>query len=366
MNHKTAFVLQGGGALGAYQAGACHALIERDIQPDWLIGISIGALNTAIIAGNKPENRTKALSQFWKTISSEDSIVEHMQNIHPFMTDEVRKMLSGIDTHATIMKGQKGFFSPNKTNFGLIVKLKNQNIEKLSYYDTSELKETLLKYVDFDLINKGDVKVSLGVVNVETGKFMYFDNSKDILTPEHFMASAALPPGFPAIKINGSYYWDGGIANNSAISRMIEEPLKDNWQVYQIDLWRNEYELPTDFDQLNQRLRDIQFASKNQEVDTWLIKRKLEKENLSLLLESMPESIKETEYYKTVLATTEEGTIDIKRIVYQGMDHETKDRAYQFGITTIKEHWQNGYNDIHNQIFKDDSIQSNELKIKIS
>lgn len=360
MSNKIAFVLQGGGALGAYQAGACHALIEKNIQPDWLIGISIGALNTAIIAGNKPENRIEALSKFWKAISSENSIIKHMQNMNSFMTDDVRKMLSGIDTNTTIIKGQKGFFKPNKNNFGILSKLKNQNIERLSYYDTSELKETLLKYVDFNLINNGDTQVSLGVVNVETGEFMYFDNTKEELTPEHFMASAALPPGFPAIKINDSYYWDGGIANNSAIGRMIQEPLKDNWQVYQIDLWRNEHDLPTDFDQLNQRLRDIQFSSKNKEVDNFLNKKKTEKENLLLLLENVPESIKETDYYKNISAITEEGTIDIKRVIYQGMSHETKERAFQFGITTIKEHWENGYNDLNNKVLK-----KNNLKLMI-
>lgn len=357
MKNKTAFVLQGGGALGAYQAGACHALLEKGIEPDWLIGISIGALNTAIIAGNKPENRIQALFDFWRTISSENSVVENMQYINPFMTDTMRKVLSGIDTQATIMKGQKGFFTPKTNMFSLVGKMTNQEVDKISYYDTSELKETLLKYVDFELINKGDIRISLGVVKVDTGEFMYFDNQTDVLTPEHFMASGALPPGFPAIKIDEQYYWDGGIADNSAISKMIQEPLKDNWKVYQIDLWRNEYEVPTNFDQVNQRLRDIQFASKNNYVDNYIMKRNEEKENIKLLLEQIPDTIKETEYYEKILAIVQEGEIEIKRIIYQGMDHETKERPYQFGITTIKEHWENGYNDITNKHLKNNVIK---------
>lgn len=357
MNNKTAFVLQGGGALGAYQAGACQALVEKNIQPDWMVGISIGALNTAIIAGNKPENRISALAEFWKTISTEDSVVEHMQNLNPFMTESLRKMLSGIDTQQTLMKGQYGFFKPRNNPFSLVGKALHQNMEDLSYYDTSALKETLLKYVDFDLINNGNIRISLGVVKVDSGEFMYFDNTKEVLTPEHFMASGALPPGFPAIKINGDYYWDGGISNNSAINKLTEESLKENWTVYQIDLWRNEHVLPSNFDEMNQRLRDIQFASNNKEVDLYIEEKRKQKEDLKLLLESVPESVRTTDYYKNIASITNEGEIKIKRIIYQGMNHETKERPFQFGITTIKEHWENGYHDMINQCLKNNKIK---------
>lgn len=357
MKNKIAYVLQGGGALGAYQAGACHLLLEKNIHPDWLIGISIGALNTAIIAGNKPEDRIQALFDFWKTISSEDSVVEHMNNINPFMTEGMRKMLSGIDTQTTLMKGQKGFFRPKKNAFSLVGKVLSSSMEDLSYYDTSELKQTLLKYVDFDLINKGDIHISLGVVKVETGEFMYFDNKKEILTPEHFMASGALPPSFPAVKINNEYYWDGGIANNSAINKITQESLMNDWTVYQIDLWRNEHELPSNFDELTQRLRDIQFASNNKEVDDYLLMKKKGKEDLKNILEAIPEHLKNTESYENMLKISKEGDIEIKRIIYQGMNHETKERPYQFGITTIKEHWENGYNDMNRIHFKNNKIK---------
>lgn len=346
MNNKIAFVLQGGGALGAYQAGACQALIENNIEPNWLVGISIGALNTCIIAGNKPENRIDALVNFWKTISTEDSIVEHMQNLTPFMTEGLRKVLSSIDTQKTLLKGQTGFFKPRNNPLSLVGKSVNQKMEELSYYDTSALKETLLKYADFDLINKGNVRVSLGVVKVETGEFLYFDNAKEILTPEHFMASGALPPAFPAIKIKDEYYWDGGIANNSAINKLTEEYLCDDWTVYQIDLWRNEHTLPTNFDEMNQRIRDIQFASDNQKVDAYFENKRKQREDLKFLLSVMPDGMKETSQYQNMLSLASEGDVKIKRIIYQGMSHETKERPFQFGITTIKEHWDNGYYDL--------------------
>lgn len=348
MDKKTGFILQGGGALGAYQAGACHSLFEKNIHPDWLVGISIGALNTAIIAGNKPENRIQALNNFWTTISSENGIVEQVQNINPFMTESIRKMLSGLDTQKTIIDGQKGFFSPKRLAFNLLGKFSPKGFDDLSYYDTSELKETLLKYVDFDLINKGNIRVCLGVVKVESGEFIYFDNHKEILTPEHFMASGALPPGFPAIKINNEYYWDGGISNNSAIDILKTEQLKDNWTIYQIDLWRNEHELPNSFDELTQRLRDIQFASHNKEIDLFLEEKRKEKNHLKFILSSVSEDVKETEIFKEMLLKANLGDIEIKRIIYQGMEHETRERPYQFGLTSIKEHWENGYIDMNN------------------
>lgn len=365
MDNKIAFVLQGGGALGAYQAGACQALIEKNIHPDWLVGISIGALNSAIIAGNKPENRIAALADFWKTISSEDSMVEQIHNINPFMTDGFRKMFSSIDTQNTILKGQSGFFKPRKNHFSLVGKMLNHNMEELSYYDTSPLKETLLKFADFDLINSSNIRISLGVVKVETGQFLYFDNTKEILTPEHFMASGALPPGFPAIKINNEFYWDGGIANNSAIDKLLEEDLQENWTAYQIDLWRNEYDLPTNFDQLTQRLRDIQFSSKNKLVDSNILQRQQKKDDLKLLLQNVPEDIKTTDYYKSLFNLSQQGDIDIKRIIYQGMNHETKERPYQFGITTIKEHWENGYNDMNDNHFQYNELSEKNTKIKL-
>lgn len=352
MNNKIAFVLQGGGALGAYQAGACQSLIENKVEPDWMIGISIGALNTAIVAGNKPENRISALENFWKTISTEDSLIEHIQHFNPFMTDSVRKMLSGIDTQKTLIKGQYGFFKPRNNLFSLMRSSSKQNMEDLSLYDTTALKETLLKYVNFDLVNQGNIRVSLGVVKVETGEFMYFDNRKEVLTPEHFMASGALPPGFPAIKIDNEYYWDGGIANNSAINKLTEESLKENWTAYQIDLWRNEHVLPTNLDEINQRIRDIQFASNNKEVDIYLKEREKQKKDLKKLLDFVPENMRNTEYYQHINSMVNEGEINIKRIIYQGMNHETKERPYQFGITTIKEHWNNGYYDMNNTYFQ--------------
>lgn len=351
MNSKIAFVLQGGGALGAYQAGACHALIEKGIEPDWLIGTSIGALNAALIAGNKPENRIEALNNFWKTISSDENILEQMQKINFFMNGSIKNPYTSLDANNTLLKGQKGFFKPKANALNMVMKISNQNLEDLSYYETSELKETLLKYVDFDLINNGNVRVSIGVVKVSTGEFMYFDNQEEILTPEHFMASGALPPGFPAIKIKEEYYWDGGISDNSAIHKMIQQPLKEDWTAYQIDLWKNEHDLPQSFDQLTQRVRDIQFASKNKQIDTYLQQRTEDIKNLKLLLNDVPDSLHKTSHYKKLLKVSNEGKVNIQRIVYQGVENEKQEKTFQFGITAIKEHWENGYQDVMKNFF---------------
>ena len=346
MSKKTAFILQGGGALGAYQAGACHYLFEKNIHPDWLVGISIGALNTAIIAGNKPENRLQALINFWMYISSQNSMTESISQFNNILPDSMKKVLSGINSNNTIIQGQPGFFKPNKSAFNPLGKFIAKSLDELSYYNTKELKETLLKFADFDLINSGLIRVSIGVVKVESGEFKYFDNTKEILTPEHFMASGALPPSFPAVEIDGDYYWDGGIYDNTAIRKLLMEDLDCDWLAYQIDLWRNEHDIPTDFDDVNQRLRDIQFSSRNKEIDSILDYRKQQKNDLSFLIKNLPEEVKKTKEYLNINKQITRGEIEIKRIIYKGMSHETRDRPYQFSSSSIKDHWENGFEDM--------------------
>lgn len=348
MEDKNAFVLQGGGALGAYQAGACQNLLENNIEPNWLIGISIGAINSSIIAGNKPEDRINNLISFWETISKKNNISTSLQ-INPFLDNSFKKLFSEIDTHKIVLEGQNGFFKPRNTIFNFLNnfnKYNNKDFEELSYYETNELKETLLKFVNFDIINSKKIRLSLGVVNVKTGEFQYFDNLKEKITAEHIMASGALPPAFPAIKIKNEYYWDGGISENSAIKKILEEKLINNWNVYQIDLWRNKHNLPNNFDELNQRIRDIQFSSNNKEIDLLLKERKEEKENLIKLLNDIPDNLRNTDYYKKIEEKILTGDININRIIYQGMEHETKDRTHQFNKQLIQEHWLNGYNDM--------------------
>ncbi len=203
--HKV-LVLQGGGALGAYQAGAFEALADSGLSPDWVAGISIGSINCALIAGNPPEKRVAALRDFWEKTSMATASL-------PFVpTGIARGPWNSASSLEAMMFGVPGFFRPRMPSAWIT---KFTDPTKISYYDTAPLRETLERLVDFDLLNDGPVRVSLGAVNIETGNLTYFDSEDTILTPDHVMASGALPPGFPPIEIDGALYWDGGLVSNA-------------------------------------------------------------------------------------------------------------------------------------------------------
>ena len=221
--HDTvALVLQGGGALGSYQAGVYEGLAEAGIEPNWIAGISIGALNTALIAGNPPETRLQKLREFWETICRPAVPLppnDYMQALVESGGAHARRVISGFEAWRAIAQGQRDFFVPR----GLLPWLGGrQPVGEASFYDTRQLKLTLERLADFDRINAGPIRVSVGAVNVRTGNFTYFDNTEgQALRPEHFMASGALPPAFPAIEIDGEFYWDGGLVSNTPLGHVL-------------------------------------------------------------------------------------------------------------------------------------------------
>jgi NTE family protein len=197
---KIALVLQGGGALGSYQAGVYEGLASSEYIPDWIAGISIGAINAAIIAGNAPDNRLERLRSFWEGITAHTSFWPFTLYGPLAVWQQKASVLTGL------MFGQQGFFAPRTLQDWL------SSHKHVSYYDTSALKETLERLVDFDRINDTkDMRLSVGAVNVRTGQFAYFDNAQTTIRAEHIMASGALPPGFPPVEIEGEHYWDGGL-----------------------------------------------------------------------------------------------------------------------------------------------------------
>src|SRR5215475_3253629 len=197
---RIALVLQGGGALGAYQAGVYQALQEADIQPDWVSGVSIGAINSAILAGNKPEDRLPRLKMFWERITD--------RRIWYYTPDgdAFRKARNATSAWFTMSQGQPGFFEPRFPGPWFTM---TGAKDATAYYDSSPLRETLLDCVDFTLLNSGAVRFAVGAVNVLTGNFIYFDNKVEEIEPEHIMASGALPPALPMVKIGTDYFWDG-------------------------------------------------------------------------------------------------------------------------------------------------------------
>ena len=225
---RVALVLQGGGALGAYQIGVYEALHEAGVEPDWVSGVSIGAVNAALIAGNPPERRLERLIAFWERIT------ERKVWLHTPDGDVFRQARNMTSSMMTTLMGQPGFFAPHPVNPWLAPAGARA---ATSYYDNSPLRETLLELVDFDLLNSGVCRFSVGAVNVRSGNFVFFDNETTVIEPEHIMASGALPPAFQTVKIGTDFYWDGGLVSNTPLAHLLAQDDDVNALVFQVDLF---------------------------------------------------------------------------------------------------------------------------------
>ncbi len=245
---QTALVLQGGGALGAYQAGVYQAMSESGCEPDWLSGISIGAINSAIIAGNEPEMRLPRLRQFWEQSTSSFPCTP------ADFGDDMRRMFNQMSGLSCALTGQPGFFSPR---FPPAFLRPHGAPGALSIYDTSPLRATLEHLIDFDRINAGKTRLSLGAVNIRLGNFVYFDSTERNITAEHVMASAALPPSFPPIEIEGEYYWDGGLVSNTPLVHLLDTVLKEDTLAFQVDLFSARGNIPGDLLEVEERRKHI-------------------------------------------------------------------------------------------------------------
>jgi NTE family protein len=250
---RVALVLQGGGALGAYQAGVYQAMHEAGLEPDWVTGVSIGAINSAIIAGNPRGRRLRQLRAFWEQITD--------RKIWPFTPDGdvFRKARNATSSWLTMVQGQPGFFAPRFPNPWMSL---TGAQSATSYYDTAPLRETLTELVDFSLINERSTRFSVGAVNVLTGNFVYFDNAVEQIEPEHIMASGALPPALPMVKIGTDHYWDGGIVSNTPLQHLLEQEDNLNTMVFQVDLFSARGVLPRDIEDVMGRHKDIMYSSR--------------------------------------------------------------------------------------------------------
>ena len=256
---RIVLLLQGGGALGSYQAGVYQAMAEANLEPDWVAGISIGAINCAIIAGNPPEKRIERLHQFWEAVSSPPFGVQTLI-AEEIKGDVARRAINQLRAFGILLGGAPGFFSPRMPPPYLHP---SGSAEALSFYDVAPLKATLERLVDFDLINADvGMRFSVGAVNVRTGNFVYFDSTTHQIGPEHIMASGALPPGFPAAEIDGEYYWDGGIVSNTPLEWVLDSSPRQDTLAFQVDLWSARGELPRDLMEAEVRQKEIRFSSR--------------------------------------------------------------------------------------------------------
>lgn len=345
-----ALVLQGGGALGAYQAGVYEGLAEAQLHPNWVAGISIGALNAAIIAGNPPQQRVARLQQFWETICRPPLLPSG-----PLSQMDLRDwpepligMLNGWEAWRALTEGQNGFFRP-RASFSFDP---SGTPDTASYYDTAPLKATLEALVDFDRLNdSGEMRVSVGAVNVATGNFVYFDNTKERLAAEHFMASGALPPGFPAVEIGGEYYWDGGVVSNTPLQKVLATAPRRNSLVFQVDLWSAHGTLPTDLSAVMVRQKDIQYSSRTRTITTYMANMQKQRRLLGELMKLVPEDArKDNPWYRRAAEEACDRIFNVFHLIYRDKRCEGNYKDFQFGARTMRGHWQSGLADIRHSL----------------
>lgn len=342
---KVALVLQGGGALGAYQGGVCEALCEAGIEPDWVAGISIGAINAAIIAGNPPGRRIERLRAFWEQVTAPPggplALAWQAFEIPPRGT-LWRRLVNGENAARAVFQGAPGFFEPRLPPPFLQPR---GSTEATSFYDTSRLRETLLAHVDFDRINAGGMRLSLGAVNVRSGNFVYFDSASDLIRPEHVMASGALPPGFPAIEIDGERYWDGGLVSNTPLQWIVEDRPARDTIAFQVDLWSARGQVPSDLSEVAMRQKEIQFSSRTRFITDQFERRHRLGAALRAVLARMPADFRDTPDGRLVAEAASTTVFRIVHLIYRSRRHETDSKDYEFSRRSMREHWRAGYDD---------------------
>jgi NTE family protein len=340
-----ALVLQGGGALGAYQAGVYEGLHEAGIRPNWVAGISIGALNAAIIAGSPENQRVDRLREFWETICAcpvEWPVNEGLSEGLPFTMD-LRSVHNIAAATRALMMGQNGFFKPRFPPPFLSM---FSGDAATSFYDTSPLRDTLERLVDFDLLNSGEVRVSVGAVNIRSSNLVYFDTAQRRLRAEHFMASGALPPGFPAVEIDGEYYWDGGMVSNTPLSRVLaSEPRRDTL-TFQVDLWSAKGRLPYDLMEVASRQKDIQYSSRTRTITNQMAQMQKMRQALQQLIDRLPKAVKNDPEIQAIADLAEHRAYNVIHLIYQSKAFEGHSKDYEFGLGAMRAHWQSGLEDI--------------------
>ena len=338
-----ALLLQGGGALGAYQAGVYEALAEADLHPDWVAGISIGAINSAIIAGNAPAEGVAKLRKFWEEITA-NPLLDWVVVADEFTPkgDIARTAFNQMSAAWSMLAGARGFFSLRQPGPWLHP---DGAPEATSFYDTRALRQTLERLVDFDRINARERRFSVGAVNVRTGNFVYFDNTTHRIGPQHVVASGSLPPGFPAVEIDGEQYWDGGLISNTPLQWVVDFGPRQDTLAFQVDLWSARGEFPGNLSEVATRQKEIQYSSRTR-ANTDNFKRLQQMRGaLAGLLAKLPEDLKESAEAKLLQSLADHKLYNIVHLIYRSKHYEGHSKDYEFSRLTMQEHWQAGYCD---------------------
>jgi len=338
-----ALLLQGGGALGAYQAGVYEALSEAGIEPDWVAGISIGAINAAIIAGNPPGARIARLRGFWEQVTDATigSIAAYVLGDRQ-IDDVSHGLLNRFGAVEAMFAGAPGFYKPRLSIWGFPRGV-------TSYYDTAPLKATLEKFVDFDRLNAREMRFSVGAVDVRSGNFTYFDTETygPKIRPEHIMASGALPPGFPPIEIDGEYFWDGGLVSNTPLQWVFDNATCRDTLAFQVDLWSARGELPADLNGVAVRQKEIQYSSRTRAITDQLQQLQQVRSAIAKLMKGASAEVKATEEGRLVAEFADPKDYNVVHLIYRTAPHELDSKDYNFSRRSMLEHWRAGRADAH-------------------
>jgi NTE family protein len=336
---QIALLLQGGGALGAYQAGVYQALAEADLHPDWVAGISIGAINAAIIAGNPPELRVVRLREFWETVSASPMGIPYVKSLE-FHNEFNHNAVNLVRAMGILLFGAPNFFFPRVPP---PILWPGGTAEKASYYDNTPLKATLNRLVDFGRVNDGAMRFSVGAVDVCSGNFVYFDSTTHQIQVEHIMASGSLPPGFPATEIDGNHYWDGGLISNTPLQWVLDSRPRRDTLAFQVDLWSARGALPKDLIGVEVRQKEIVYSSRNRAA-TDLYKHEQRLRNaVSNLLKQLPPELRDSEDAKILEREADEKVCNIVHLIYRAKAYEGIAKDFEFSRRTMEEHWKSGY-----------------------
>jgi NTE family protein len=335
---RIVLVLQGGGAMGAYQAGVYQALHEFDLVPDWVVGTSIGAINAALIAGNPPQQRVQRVRQFWERVS-------HVDNIDMTLVgDTARRSNIWLNTLDAVVRGVPGFFLPRVMSgfaFGARVEP-----EQASFYDTSALHQTLEELVDFDYLNAaGGMRLTVNAIDVMSGQLSHFDNRNVVLTADHIRASGALPPAFPAVRIDGRLYWDGGLYSNTPLESVLQDLPQGDTLCFMVDLWSAQGEEPVTLDEVQTRQKDVTYASRSQRhIDDYAVTHQLQNK-LRDMYERIPADKRSAQEQQELERLGCASTLHIVRLPYSGRDWHMALKDVNFSKGSVEWRWNLGYRD---------------------
>jgi NTE family protein len=353
---RVALLLQGGGALGAYQGGVYQALAEANVLPTWIAGISIGAINSALIACNPPEKRVARLREFWEAVSTSPlgAFAVPYSRSATLKDAATHRLVNQIHALGIAMLGAPSFFIPR---FPPPHIWSPQDTANLSFYDVSPLKATLERLVDFDRINSGETRFSVGAVNVKSGDFTYFDNVTHQIEARHIIASGSLPPGFPATEVDGEYYWDGGLVSNTPLLWVLDSQPRRDTLAFQVDLWSSSGEPPRDLTQADVRQKEIQFASRTRFVTDHFRKQQRLRHAFKHVFDRLPANLRAGPDMKILKEEADESAYNIVELIYHSKTYEGIAKDYEFSRLTMEEHWRSGHEDAaralaHPEIFR--------------